>query len=82
MWVEYESKSNHIQPMHKAAQKENYPFSISAGVEYPRLFVPLHLQAIKAYILVKWGCLLLCSDARGSATPLLLYSLATCRAKR
>ena len=48
----------------------------------PRLFVPLHLQAIKAYILVKWGCLLLCSDARGSATPLLLYSLATCKAKR
>ena len=36
----------------------------------PRLFVPLHLQAIKAYILVKWGCLLLCRDARGSATPL------------
>jgi hypothetical protein len=31
MWVEYESKSNHIQPVCKAAQKENYPFSISAG---------------------------------------------------
>lgn len=47
MWVEYESKSNHIQPVCKAAQKENYPFSISARVEYPRLFVPLHPKAIK-----------------------------------
>ena len=33
--------------MHKAAQKENYPFSISAGVEYPRIFVSLHPKAIK-----------------------------------
>ena len=46
MWVEYENKSNHIQPMHKAAQKENYPFSIT-GVEYQRIFVPLHSKAIK-----------------------------------
>lgn len=81
MWVEYENKSNHIQPMHKAAQKEKYPFSIT-GVEYQRIFVPLHSKAIKGLYFGRGGCLLFCRDTRGSATPLLFYPLATCRGER
>lgn len=74
MWVEYESKSNHIQPMHKAAQKENYPFSISAGVEYPRILVPLHPKAVR---LIFWfsGDACIFAVMQGAVLPHFYYIL-------